>query len=462
MSKSFLYFFLIVLAGCGPGKKNSTNVFFGGEIVNPTSDYVVLFNADMVVDSAKLDEQNRFSFSLDSITEGLYHFNHNPELQYVYLKQGDSLAIRLNTLYFDESLIFSGKGEEINNFLLERFLKHEEENSLVRSLYRLDATEFEEKIDSLINSGLEVLADLKLEHDISEKEENIARASIVYHYDTFKEEYPFKHKRLTGQKAIAKLPKDFYDYRKKLNFNDKNLTYLRPYYNFMLNHVGNLSYMTCKHNCDIKNGVVHNQLHFNTHKLNIIDSLFTERELKDNLFRYVAFDYLLNAHDSEKENDEFIDDFHQLSDNNRHMKEIETLYQGIKNIRPNKKIPDIQVSNVEGELVSLREIAQGKENKTVFYFWSGTNRVHFENMKRRVAYLSSKNPGYHFVGINIRTSEPVWKGLVESSGLNRQLQYRSADFDALTKVLIIDKPNKCIITENDIIVNAFANVYGPL
>ncbi|HET8737994.1 MAG TPA: transaldolase, partial [Pricia sp.] len=66
------------------------------------------------------------------------------------------------------------------------------------------------------------------------------------------------------------------------------------------------------------------------------------------------------------------------------------------------------------------------------------------------------------VGINIRTSEPVWKGLVETSGLSAQLQYRSADFDALTKALIIDKPNKCIITENDLIVDAFANVYGPL
>lgn len=462
MGKTFLYFFLFVLAGCGKGKTDSPNVFFGGEIVNPTSDQVILYNGDVAVDSAKLDEQNRFSFSLDSITEGLYHFNHNPELQYVYLERGDSLAIRLNTLYFDESLIFSGKGEEINNFLLERFLKHEEEAGLVRSLYRLDATEFERKIDSLINTGLETLASLKQERDISDKEEKIAKASIVYHYDTFKEEYPFKHKRLTGQKKMGKLPENFYDYRKNLTFNDKDLTYLRPYYNFMLNHVGNLSYMSCKHKCNIKNGVVHNQLHFNKHKLTVIDSLFTEQELKDNLFRYVAFDYLLNGRDSEKDNEEFIENFHQLSDNNRHMEEIDALYEGIENIQPNKKVPDVQVSNVDGEVVSLREIAQGKENKTVFYFWSGTNRGHFENMKRRVAYLSSNNPGYQFVGINIRTSEPVWKGLVESSGLNRQLQYRSADFDALTKVLIIDKPNKCIITENDIIVDAFANVYGPL
>ncbi|MGS0523977.1 hypothetical protein ACU8V7_01050 [Zobellia nedashkovskayae] len=68
----------------------------------------------------------------------------------------------------------------------------------------------------------------------------------------------------------------------------------------MINHIGNMSYMTCSHACAIKNNVVRNQLHFNEHKLHIIDSLVQEKELKDNLFRYVAFDYLLKVHDSEK------------------------------------------------------------------------------------------------------------------------------------------------------------------
>ncbi len=460
MSKPFFYFFLCVLVGCGKGEKNPKNAFFAGEIVNPTSEYVVLFKGDVALDSAKLDGQNRFAFTLDSISEGLYHFNHEPELQYVYLEKGDSLMIRLNTLYFDESLIFSGKGEEINNFLLDLFLANEEEAGLVRNFYRLNADDFVDKIDSLKQIRLDALTELNNEGALSKKKEKIGRASVVYNYNTYKEEYPFKHKKFTGENVIGKLPENFYDYRADLTFNDKDLTYLRPYYHFMNNHMGNLSYMTCTHDCAIKKGTVRNPLHLNIHKLQLIDSLVKEKELRDNLFRYVAFNYLLNVNDPEENNEKFIDRFHKLSDNNRHMQEIDALYEGIKNIQPHKKIPDVAVSDLDGNTISLQDIA-GKK-KTVFYFWSGSNRNHFERIKRRVEKLTTEKPEYRFVGINIRTPETVWKGLLETSDLDKQMQYRATDFDALTKSLVIDRLNKCIVTDDGRIVNAFADVYGPL
>ncbi|WKX75443.1 transaldolase [Zobellia laminariae] len=433
-------------------------MFFSGEIVNPTSDYIVLLKGDVVIDSAELDDDNRFSFSLDSITEGLYHFNHDPELQYVYLEKGDSLVVRLNTSDFDESLVFSGDGEELNNFLLEVFLAHEEEASSVRSMYRLKPVDFERNIDSLKQLKLEILNDIVTEGKLSKKELKIASASVDYNYNTYKEEYPFKHKRLTGEKILDDLPANFYDYRKDLIFNDKDLTYLRPYYNFMINHIGNMSYMTCSHACAIKNNVVRNQLHFNKHKLHIIDSLVQEKELKDNLFRYVAFDYLLKVHDSEKNNEEFIAGFRELSNNNKHMGEIDALYEGIKNIQPKKEIPNVAVTSITGDTMTLKQIA-AKNNKTVFYFWSATDRMHFENIKRRIEQLSSKKPEYSYVGINIKTSETNWKAMLEISGLDQTNQYRSSDFEELTKSLVIYPLNKCIITDDKVIVDAFANVY---
>ena len=458
MNRNLLYLFFIFLGSCAAEKK-SPSVFFSGEIVNPTSDHIVLLKGDIVIDSAELDEDNRFVFTLDSISEGLYHFNHDPELQYVYLEKGDSLVVRLNTSDFDESLVFSGDGEELNNFLLEVFLAHEEESNFVRSLYSLNPTDFERSIDSLKQLKLDVLNEIVSEDKLSKKELKIANASVNYNYNTYKEEYPFKHKRLTGEKIIDKLPDDFYDYRKDLIFNDKDLTYLRPYYNFMINHVGNMSFMTCSHACSIKNNVVRNQLHFNKHKLHIIDSLVKEKELKDNLFRYVAFDYLLKVHDTEENNEEFIKGFRELSVNNKHMGEIDALYDGIKNIQPKKEIPNVSVSTTNGDIMTLKEIA-AKNRKTVFYFWSATDRKHFDNINRRIAQLSSKKPEYSYIGINIKTNELNWKAMMEMSGLDQTKQYRSSDFEELTKSLIIYPLNKCIITDDKVIVDAFANVYS--
>ncbi|NHF59267.1 transaldolase [Flavobacteriaceae bacterium TP-CH-4] len=457
MDKQILYLFLFILAGCSKGERNSPNVFFAGEIVNPTSTHIVLYKGDKVIDSAALDEQNRFSFRFDSLPKGLYHFNHTPELQYVYLEGGDSVMIRLNTIDFDESLAFSGRGSEISSFLLELFLAQEAELQAINTYFNLEANEFAKKVDSLKQLKLILLEDLVEDGDISKHEESIAKTSIEYAYNTHKEKYPFRHKNLAHAGVMEKLPKGFYDYRSTLEFGNEELTYLRPYYNFMLNHIQNVAFMDCSERCKVKKKIVKNQLHFNEHKLHIIDSLVTAKELKDNLFRYVAFNYLLKVHDPE-ENKKFIKEFHRLSRNNKHLEEIENLYQGIENIQPNKMVPDVYVSKVNGDTVSLRKIAE--EGKTVFYFWSGVEKQHFENTKKRIALLTEQRPEYRYVGINVNTSEKAWKSMLEISSLDKELQYRAIDFEELTNSLIIYPPNKCVITKDAMIVDAFSNLYA--
>ncbi len=267
MKKELLYLFLFILAGCSKGEKKSPNVFFAGEIVNPTSNYVVLYRGDVVIDSVKLDENNRFVFELDSVAQGLHHFNHAPEYQYIFLEQGDSLLLRLNTIDFDESLIFSGSGSEINNFLLELFLANEsEEQTIYGSSFALEPKQFSRQIDSLRTIKFNDLNALNAEVDLSNAAREIAKASIDYTYFDYKEKYLFEHRKYTGEKTMHDLSEAFYTYRKHIDFNNHNLNYLRPYYNFMRSHIKNLSYSTCSHECAIKNNEVNNQLHFNRHK----------------------------------------------------------------------------------------------------------------------------------------------------------------------------------------------------
>lgn len=458
MDKKLLYLLLFVLASCSKGEKKSPNVFFAGVIVNPTSEHVVLYKGDHLVDSTQLDKNNRFSFTVDSISNGLYHFNHAPELQYVYLEKGDSLMVRLNTIDFDESLVFSGRGEEINNFLLDLFLKDEVEvRDVYSTYYEMEPEDFEKRMDSLRKLKLSALKNLYSEVQLSDDAKEIAEASINYTYYNYKERYPFEHKKRMRKQAVDELPLSFYDYRQDLSYNNNNLNYLRPYYNFMKSHVENLTYMGCQHECVVKGNIVMNQLHFNRHRLKLIDSLVKENELKDNLLRNVAFSYLLWAKDKEENNRIFIDEFHKFSKNNRHLKEIDELYEGISNIQPNKSIPDVQVSNIHGESISLQKIAS--DGKTVFYFWSATEKKQFDDIAKRVLQLTEAKPEYNFVGINFMTDEANWKGMLESSGLDKNNQYKANNFKELTKALIVYPLNKCIITEDAKIVDAFATLY---
>lgn len=459
MNRTLLFGFLLVLASCSTVEKASPNVFFAGEIVNPTSKYVVLHKGEKVVDSALLDANNRFSFIFDSIPHGLYNFNHAPEHQYVYLEPGDSLMVRLNTVDFDESLIYSGKGESINNFLLDLFLGNEKEELLVRRTYNaLDPDDFRNKINILREKKLSSLKAIKMEGDLSEEAYNVAVSAVNYTYYNYKERYPFDHRKYTKDKRIIELPKDFYTYRKNIDFNNQQLNYLRPYYDFMRSHFGNLSYMTCSHKCNITNNKVKNKLHFNKHKLKLIDSLVIEKELRDNLFRNVAFDYLLKTNDLDKNNEAFIEEFHKLSGNNRHIDEIDNLYAGIKNIQPGNIIPNVLVQNKLGKSVSLQEISKGK--KVVFYFWSENNKKHYNSIFKRISVLKNQKRGYTFIGINFKTEKNNWKAIIEGNNLDENLQYTTTDFKKLSKNLIIYPLNKCIITENSKIVDAFSNIYG--
>jgi len=448
---------LIGAFGCGSKENTSHSVYFAGEIVNPTSDYVVLFKDDIAIDSARLDENNRFEFHLDSIDEGLHNFEHAPEYQYVYLEDGDSLVARLNTTDFDESLVFAGTGEAINNFLVEMFLTNEEEAGLINSYYSLKPEAFSEKIDSLRQNKISMLNEITSQNTLSPKALALAQASIDYNYYVYKEMYPFYYKARMGMASIPELPANFYAYRDDLDLNNAQLTFFRPYFKYINYHLGNLTYMQCKENCDMQEHSMESYLHANMHKLKLIDSLITEKELRDVVFRYVAMDYLLRVQDNEENNKKFIETFHHLSGNNRHIGEIDNLYKAVMNIQPNKPLPHMSLQATDGSKVSLKDIAKGK--KVVFYFWSARQRSHFDNIINRIRELSAQGSDYTFVGINFNTDEARWKALIESKGLDKSLQFRADNFEQLTDSLIVYPMNKVVIAKDSLIVNAFANLY---
>ncbi|MEN1783734.1 MAG: transaldolase [Bacteroidota bacterium] len=456
---------LIVLLSywsCGYNENPAAGVLFAGEIVNPTNDYVVLYKNDKVVDSAKLDDNNRFKFRLNAVEEGLHHFDHAPQLQYIYLEEGDSVRIRLNAspAYFDESLTFSGDNEDINNFMIEMFLTYEDEEPLVYSFFKLPPKTFCDKIDSLRYQKLQEFEALSQSENISPRALAMAKAAVDYHSFLYKEKYPFYHKMHTGEEIILQLDADFYRHRSLLNFNNEDLSYFRPYYDFMKYYFKNLAYVSCSQQCG------HNDLHFpkkqlhlNKHKIAMIDSLVETPDLRDNLLRNVAMDYLLKVHTANKDCDSFIAKFEDLSSNEAHITEIKDLYNGIKKLQPEEELPHLVLENVRGESITLKEIAD--KTNTVFYFWTADQKRHFRNVSRRIDRLKKAYPKHQFIGINLRTNRKEWLSLLnEGEGpLMFGEQYRSPDFKTTQNTLIVDHLNKCIVAKKTRIIDGFANVY---
>ena len=141
---------LITLFGCSKQNQSGKNdTYFGGEIINPKSKYVLFLKDDKVLDTINLDKNNRFIAKFNHLKEGLYTFKHGVEFQYVYLQPSDSLLVRLNTWNFDESLVFSGKGSAKNEFLINLFLQNEKDDKAMSRYFNLGQNEFQNKIDLL-------------------------------------------------------------------------------------------------------------------------------------------------------------------------------------------------------------------------------------------------------------------------------------------------------------------------
>ena len=456
MNKFLLVLLGIALFGCAENKEGLQSIYFAGEIVNPTDSQVILYKGDKAVDSALLDSENRFAIQLDAPEDGLYNFYHRPEFQYVYLEKGDSLQVRLNTVAFDESLVYSGQGEGINNFLIELFLESESEEYLIgKSYIPMEPEAFKAKLDSLEIDKIRRLEGLQEDFEITESAYKMAHSSIRYKNFYYKEKYPFWHRKMMGDGGLHDLPQDFYDYRNSVSYDEPSLTFLKPYYDFMIYHIGNLAFTGCRKSCDIQNNTVLNQLHFNRHQLHLIDSLVTGFELRDNLFRSVAFEYLLK-NDSKENINTFMKDFHTRSGNNRHLTEIENLSEAISNLSPDSEIPDLKVENEEGVPVSLRDIAANEP--VVFYFWSGPEPRHLANISRKVRALNEKYKNYRFVGICLRTERDRWKSLIDSYSLPPEDQFWAGDYNKFAHTLVVYHPYKSILVRDGKIMDGFANL----
>ena len=130
-SKKLLSLFSVATLGllCSCNKEFSSDnyvAYFGGEVVNPKSNYVLLLKDDEIIDTLFLNEKNQFFKKFDSLAPGMYTFKHDPEYQSVYFDKNDSLMVRINSVDFDESIVYCGRGDEKNNFLMELFLKNQE------------------------------------------------------------------------------------------------------------------------------------------------------------------------------------------------------------------------------------------------------------------------------------------------------------------------------------------------
>lgn len=424
--------------------------YFGGEVQNPKANYVVFMKDNEVIDTIYLDKNNRFLHKFDSLAPGLYTFKHDPEYQYVYFDKNDSLMVRLNAIDFDNSIVFCGRGDEKNNFLMEMYLKNEEDKATMYTVFDRNVGSFLKNIDSSFAIRKSFYLKRKAEIGWDASFDSLAKASLDFHHMTKKEIYPYAHQFRTGVNIRKALPSDYYEHRKTVNYESNELINYSPFIKYVSMLLNNMAYEKNK-------GIlVENSIENNIEKLNLTQQLIKNEKTRNVVLNNVAIMYLLEDQNMYN-NTKFIERYLELSTDRALEKEIRTIYTAVQKLKVGNTLPKIDLVNAKNEKVNLPSLIT---KPTVLYFWTTHAESHMAIAHQKINVLQKQHPNYNFIAINIDDTQPNWNDALKKYQLNNNFELHATDFEAIRNKWVITKIHRIIILNADgTIKNGFANLF---
>lgn len=420
--------------------------YFGGEIINPNSENVYLCRNNEIIDTIKLDKNNRFFKKYDSLTPGMYTFKHEPEYQYIYFDKNDSLMIRLNTHEFDNSLTFCGRGDQKNNFLIELFLKNENDRNASFNIYDHDLKTFEKQIAAYYKEKKAFYERRKEDIEWSEDFDIYAKTMLDMPYLAQKEIYPLAHKFRTSEDLCRHLPKNYYDFRKNIDFNDEKLTHFAPFVRYLTSMMNNVS---------CREGGTDKSLENNIKKLEVADSIFTNQKVKNAVLNNIAFMYMLEDQNM-MNNNKFLEKYFKLSTDKEKQKEIKKIAEATQTMSPGKRLRNINLIDSNDNKLDFGSVIN---KNTVVYFWTSEAKSHLEAAHKRASELKDKYPNWDFIAINIDDSNEAWKTALKRHGLNG-LELHATNFKEIKDKWVITKIHRAMLINADgTIKNAFVSLF---
>ena len=443
---------LLLVSSCKKEFSNDNYVaYFGGEITNPSNRYVLFCKNDEVIDTITLNKDNTFFKKFDSLAPGLYSFKHEPEYQYVYFDKNDSVMVHVNSNEFDESMVFCGRGDEKNNFLMEMYLKNEKDKDNIFHVFDYDFDKFNEVIDSIHKKNEQYYTKKKESVKWSDEFDVFAKASYIYPHYTKKEIYPLIHNMRTGKDVYEKLPQSYYSYRNDIDYNNELLSEYSPfvmYLNHMLNNVSTIKYHNHFSQADL-------ELKTNINKLNIADTLINNKVVKNKILNNIAFQYLLEDQNMVN-NQEFLKMYHKYSTDNSQKNEINKIGNAIQLLLPGKKLPSVELIDVNGKTIQSDQLIT---KNTVFFFWTENANSHMINVHKKIMEFKKVYPNYQFIAVNLDKNEN-WKKSLSKYNFKDVKEYRCADFEDIKAKWAITKIYRTIVVNGDqSIKNAFTNIF---
>lgn len=419
--------FIILFVSCASDAEFSKTTKVYGEIVNPLDDLLLLSKNGETLDTIYLSDRGTFNFQFTQDEESIYFFKHGAEKQMLYAKPGDSIAFRLNTLEFDETLVFDANSSVENNFLINNFLLNENNNDLILSYYKISVNEFITFTDSMKAVQLEKLSQLKNKHKLTPYFIDIAEKSINFEFYDMKERYAFLIQKYFKNKSEELDEANFFNYRDQVDFNEEKLFSHIGYLRFLDNYLKNKSIEHCKTEPESSDCFDLNTYQ-NLHKrIEIVNQIFQDNLLKEQFLKRFIRREIIHSNTEE-----------QISST---LRVLDGINLGKNDILFYERLADFQLQFLEGnsilnhmvhnhkfEEVAFHEIA--KDKPMLIHLWTANSTSLHQKRLNKIKELRERFPEVDFIGINIDfDNKPLWERTLTQYKYNKNFEYQVLGHD---------------------------------
>jgi len=338
-----------------------------------------------------------------------------------------------------------------NNFLMELYLKNEDDRSKMFDDFDLNLNAFIQNSDSSYQSKKKFYSHKKEDIKWSDDFDLYAKSMLDFHHFTKKEIYPMAHKMRTGENVTNELPVNYYNYRSKIDFNNKLLTNYSPFVKYLTHMLNNVAFTNI-----YPQNLEEEALELHIQKLNIADTLFKNESIKNKIIDNIAFSYLLEDQNIDQ-NKKFLIRYNQLSTDNSNLNEINKIGESIQLLKKGNDLPEVTLVDITGKTTTSKSLLN---QKTVFFFWTENAESHLVAVHKKVLEFQRNNPEYQFIAVNIDEEQDKWLKVLENHSFGSIKEFRAENFEDLKEKWVITKLHRTlIIDETGKISNGFVNLF---
>ena len=355
-------------------------------------------------------------------------------------------------------MVFTGIGAKRNNYLINDFLDNEQIEKSIYKYCQLPPESYQIKIDSLAFLKKEKLSAFVKKYKPSSFFEKIVKTNNEYSYYFSKEVYPLWHHGDSKRDILKSLTKDFYNYRKNINYNDDSLKENFIYNSFLKSSFNNLALQTHFEHSDKENAFRRSSLCYNLDRLKLIDSLVSNKFIKDDLLYHFTVSYLSRSKNTES-NQAILESYLSRSKNEKGKKMMTRFTNSLNKLKEGSNIPNIQIVDYKNSEHSINSIIK---SPTVISFWSHSFYDHFKESHYKINELKEKYPEVKFISINIDDyGLEKCKTSLNNNRFSCSDEYHFKNPEESIEILAIHPMTKTmIIDEHQKIVNSNTNIFS--